>query len=364
MTRFDGLRIGLIGPLPPPAGGMANQTHQLAELLRKRGAIVEIVQTNAAYRPVWVGRVPLLRALFRLLPYLLSLWRVAGRSDLFHVMANSGWSWDLFAAPAIRVAAWRGVPAVVNYRGGEAGAFLDRAHVRVRRNLARAASLVVPSGFLQAVFAGHGMAALVVPNIVDLARFHPSVRQRRSGAHLVVARNLETIYDNASAVRALALLRVQYPQARLTIAGTGPEEAALRRLVASLGLTDVVRLVGRLDRDAVAALYREADVALNPSTVDNMPNSVLEALACGVPVVSTNVGGVTYIVQDGTTALLVPPRDPAAMACAVQRLLDNPALAASLSQAGLVEVQRYTWPRVSGTLAAVYQQAQDAFVQR
>ena len=357
MTGFDGLRIGLIGPLPPPAGGMANQTRQLAELLCGAGAEVTLVQTNAPYRSALVGRIPLLRALFRLLPYALALWRAAGRCDLFHVMANSGWSWHLFAAPAIHIAAWRGVPVVVNYRGGEAGPFLKRARTTVRRTVARAALLVVPSGFLQAVFAQHGIDAQILPNIVDLARFRPPQGQRVRGAHLVVVRNLEPIYDNATAVRALALLRQTHPAAHLTIAGTGPEAPALRALVTSLGLEAVVRLTGRLDRDEVAALYREADVALNPSTVDNMPNSVLEALASGVPVVSTNVGGVPFLVQDGITALLVPPYDPAALAAALGRLLDNPALSARLAGAGLVEAQRYTWLRVSAVLAAAYHQA-------
>lgn len=343
---------------------MANQTYQLAELLRGAGATVHLVQTNAPYRPAWAGGLPMVRALFRLVPYLLALWRAAGQCNLFHVMANSGWSWDLFAAPAIRIAAWRGVPVVVNYRGGEAGAFLAHAHHRVRRSLARAAVLAVPSGYLQAVFAEKAIDAQVLPNIVDLSRFRPAASLRPPGAHLVVVRNLEPIYDNATAVRALGLLRAHHPQARLTIAGTGPEEATLRRLVASLGLGDAVRLVGRLDRDAVAALYRDADIALNPSTVDNMPNSVLEALASGVPVISTDVGGVRYIVQDGTTALLVPSRDPDAIARAARRLLDNPGLAMALARAGLHEAQSYTWQRVSGTLAETYNQALNAAPRR
>lgn len=357
MTVFDGLRVGLIGPLPPPAGGMANQTLQLAELLRAAGAQVTLVQTNAAYRPAWTGRVPVLRALFRLLPYLWALWRAAGDSQLFHVMANSGWSWHLFAAPAIRIAAWRGVPVLVNYRGGEAGPFLARSGPSVQRTLRRAAVLAVPSGFLREVFGRHGMAADIVPNIVDLQRFRPAQAGRARGAHLVVVRNLEPIYDNASALRMLALVRRTRPDAHLTVAGTGPEESALRALAQQLGLADAVHFVGRLDRDAVAALYRSADVALNPSTVDNMPNSVLEALASAVPVVSTDVGGVPYIVQHGTTALLVPARDPAAMAAAVVRLLDNPAFADALATAGLDEARRYTWPHVSGVLDRAYRHA-------
>ena len=94
-------RIALVGPLPPPSGGMANQTRQLAQLLQQAGAQVELVQVNAPYQPRWLGSIKGLRALFRLLPYLLHLWRAAGKAELLHIMANSGWSWHLFAAPAI-----------------------------------------------------------------------------------------------------------------------------------------------------------------------------------------------------------------------------------------------------------------------
>ena len=350
----SGLRILLVGPLPPPAGGMASLTRQLADLLDGEGARVELVQNNAPYRPAWAGRLPGLRALFRLVPYLVALWRACGRAQLMHLMANSGWSWHLFAMPAIRIAAARGVPVVVNYRGGEASAFLARSHRRVRATMARASALAVPSGFLCEVFAAHGIAAQIVPNVVDLERFHPGGVERCRGAHLVVTRNLEPIYDNASAIRALALLRRQRPDARLTIAGSGPEQPALEALAAELGLHGAVRLVGRLDRDAVAALYREADVMLNPSTVDNAPNSLLEAMASGVPIVSTNVGGVPYLVQHGRTAWLVAPRDAEAMAEAVLRLLGNRAEADALIRAGLEEVRRHTWEHVSHTLARLY----------
>ena len=355
MTALAGLHIGLVGPLPPPAGGMANQTRQLAELLRSSDAHVSLVQTNVEYRPAWVRRVPVLRALFRLLPYVAALWRAAGRSDVLHVMANSGWSWHLFAAPAIWVARLRRVPVVVNYRGGEAAAFLARSQRLVRWSLRRVSRLVVPSGYLHQVFGGFGLAAEIVPNVVDLRRFCPAQRPATAGApHLLVARNLEPIYDNATALRAFALVRAHHPPARLTIAGTGPEQAMLLSLAQQLGVAEQVHFTGRLDRDAMADLLRSCTVALNPSLVDNTPNSVLEALASGVAVVSTNVGGVPFLVREGETALMVPPQDAAAMAQAVLRLLAAPELQAKLVANGLREVQRYTWDAVAPRLAAVY----------
>ena len=359
------LRIVLVGPIPPPYGGMANQTQQLAELLRGEGQSVTLVPCNAPYSPRWVANVPVLRAVFRLFPYLLRLWREIGSSSvapssapqLVHVMANSGWSWHLFAAPAIWIAALRRVPVIVNYRGGEAESFLSTSARWVRRTMRKAAALIVPSGFLKATFARFDMSAAIVPNIVDLRRFSNPQPHRTNRRRLLVARNLEPIYDNESAIRALAIVRQTHPDATLTVAGSGPLADALQSLVKTLGLAGAVVFTGRLDRDAMANAYRDADIALNPSLVDNMPNSVLEALASGVPVVSTHVGGVPYIVKDGETALLVPPKSPEAMAAAIVRLMDDAALAQRLIDNGLAEVQAYTWPRVWPVLAATYARA-------
>ena len=352
------LRIAIVGPLSPPAGGMANQTQQLKELLGAEGIRAEVVQVNPPYRPAWIARAQGVRALFRLLPYLLRLWRAAAEVQLFHVMANSGWSWHLFAAPAVWIAKLRGKRVILNYRGGEAEKFFAASFPMVRPTLRAADLIVVSSGFLQMVFAKYGIEAQVIPNIVNLARFTPvrdSGRPTRGDAlSLLVARNLEAIYDIPTALRAFALLVKRHPRARLTIAGSGPELAHLVALTRQLGIAGSVSFPGRLNNDEMASLYRDADFMLNPSRVDNMPNSVLEALASAIPVISTNVGGVPFLVEDGKTALLVPPADPQAMANAVERLMEDRGLAAKLVENGLVLVQRYSWPSVRQSWLSAY----------
>jgi glycosyltransferase involved in cell wall biosynthesis len=352
------LRIGVVGPLPPPSGGMANQTLQLIGLLEADGHGVEVIQVNAPYRPAWAAKLPVLRALFRLLPYLLQLWRSAGRVQLFHVMANSGWSWHLFAAPAIWIGRLRGCPVVVNYRGGEADQFMQKAQAWVRPSMLRADAVIVPSGFLEQVFGKYGVATTVVPNIINLERFAaaPAVAAATESQPLrvLVARNLEPIYDNATALRAFALVLAKHPDAQLVVAGSGPLRAELEQLAAGLGIAAAVRFTGRVDNAEMGALYRDADLMLNPSTIDNTPNSVLEALASGVAVVSTDVGGVPFLVEDGKTALLVPPGSPQAMADAMLRLAASPELASRLKAAGLQYVQQYAWPGVRPRLLDVY----------
>jgi len=225
---------------------------------------------------------------------------------------------------------------------------------------ARCSAIVVPSPYLERVFREFGFTAEVVPNVVDLARFSPARRESGgSGAspvpHLVVARHLEPIYGNGTALRALRLVRERFPGARISIAGAGAERASLEALAKELGLEDAVTFTGRLDNERMASLYGEADLLLNPSLVDNMPISILEALASGVPVVSTNVGGIPDLVRDGVTAALVAPDDPQAMARAAIDLLGHEERRNAQIEAGLEHVRNFTWERVRTILLPVYE---------
>lgn len=339
--------VCIVGPLPPPSGGMANQCEQLLRLLGDEGLAVALVRTNPPYRPAWVGRLPVLRAFCRLLPYLVDLWQAAGRAQVMHVLANSGWAWHLFAAPAVLVARLRKTPVIVNYRGGNADSFFASAPRYVLGMLAGASLRVTPSAFLRRVFSAHGLNAEVIPNIIDLSRFAPApARSFADAPHLVVTRNLEPIYDIPTAIRAFAAIRPAFPGARLTVAGSGPELARLQALVADLGLQGSVCFSGRIENAQIPALYAAADCLLNPTTVDNMPISILEAFASGVPVVSTSAGGIPDLVEHGVSGLLVPVGDHQAMAREALRVLQDASLAARLRQVGLAEAQRYAWPQV------------------
>ena len=226
----------------------------------------------------------------------------------------------------------------------------------------RAAALVLPSSFLLEVFARHGMPGRVVPNIIDLHRFRPAAAPREAGdaPHLVVARNLEPIYGNDVALQAFARILEHFPAARLTVAGSGPEAASLAELARTLGIAERVHFTGRLDRDQMAALYRDAHLMLNASRVDNMPNAILEALASGVPVVSSDVGGIPHMVRDRHTAMLVPPDDAPALADAALDVLRDAGLRAQLVANGLAEVRQYRWDSVRTVLATTYDDAMRA----
>ena len=228
----------------------------------------------------------------------------------------------------------------------------------VRRTLRRAAALVVPSGFLQRDIRPPRMRSEIVPNIIDLERFHPAdAKQRPRTRHLVVARNLEPIYDIPTALRAFALVRDAVPDARLTDCGIGPRARRTGGAVRA-SLASPTRWISAARSTARnGALYRSATVVLNPSRVDNMPNSVLEAMASGVPVVSTNVGGVPFILRDGVTGLLVARGRPAAMADGDRGSSATTRLRRGFAPRRLRDVQQYAWPRVRQRWTDVYAMA-------
>jgi glycosyltransferase involved in cell wall biosynthesis len=130
-------------------------------------------------------------------------------------------------------------------------------------------------------------------------------------------------------VEALRLLHAEGRRVKLRIVGSGPERAALERQIATAALTGAVELLGARPQEELPRLYREASACVLPCVItddgdrDGIPNVLVEAMRMGVPVVSTAISGIPELVRDGETGILVPPRDAAALAEAIRRLLDD-----------------------------------------
>ncbi|MCP5214424.1 MAG: glycosyltransferase family 4 protein [Pseudomonadales bacterium] len=350
------IRLGLVGPLPPPAGGMARQTLQLAELLTQQGVQVELIRTNPDYQPAFISRVKGIRALFRLFGYLVCVYKTVAKVDMFHIMANSGWSWYLFVAPVVWIAWFKKIPVVLNYRGGEAAKFFSKSWLWIHPTMKKVQMVVVPSPFLSKIFDERNIATHIVPNVLDLERFQPSkgARGKKGAPHIIVTRNLEEIYGIGTALKAFALIRKQFPEALLTIAGSGPLLKELQETTKTLGIDANTDFCGRLDHAQIAALYQDSDLMLNPSLEDNSPNSIIEALASGVPVISTNVGGIPYLIQSGKNGMLVEPNDAKEMAGAALRILGDEELKDRLVAQGSQDVKKFDQNVVVSQLLDLY----------
>jgi glycosyltransferase involved in cell wall biosynthesis len=154
-----------------------------------------------------------------------------------------------------------------------------------------------------------------------------------------------------------AVLRA-IPGATLVIAGYGDQRERLERQAAALGLGSSARFIGRLERERAAAYVAAADVFALPIVregVDGLPNVLLEAMGAGRAVVASGVAGVPDVVEDGIHGLVVPERDPAALAAAITRLLADPDLARRLGAAARARVEReLTWERTAERFEAVF----------
>jgi glycosyltransferase involved in cell wall biosynthesis len=267
------------------------------------------------------------------------------------------------------------LPLVISLHGSDVyvAETLPPARVAARRAFARAGFVTACSDDLgrRAIAIGADPARLeTVPYGVDTTRFRPDRAVRESqrtmigigaqvpfafaAGRLVKKKGFEYLID--------AVARV--PDLVLAIAGDGTLDAELRERARGAGVAERVRFLGDQTQDNVAAWLMAADVAVVPSirddsgNVDGLPNVVLEALASGTPVVTTTAGGIGSVVEHGRTAVVVPERDPSAIAAALVRLTRDPAESAALGLAARTLVEtRFGWGRVAERLEAAYGRA-------
>jgi glycosyltransferase involved in cell wall biosynthesis len=172
---------------------------------------------------------------------------------------------------------------------------------------------------------------------------------------LVVSR-LVPIKNVALAVDAMAIAARGRPGLRLLIVGDGPLRADLESRAATLGLTGQVIFAGRVDHDVMPEWFRAADLFVLPSEFDNSPNVVLEAMATGLPVVATDVGGLRQYVRHGLNGDLVPAGDAAALAAAIGRFVDDPEMSARVGRRNRDDVVAgFSWAQSAKVLRSVYE---------
>src|SRR5213078_2901241 len=278
--------------------------------------------------------------------------------DLVHVFSASYFSFLLAPTPAVLLGKWYGKKVSLNYRSGEAEDHVRRWRRTAIPILRLVEAWVVPSRYRVDVFARVGLHASVIGNVVDCDQFR--FRERRPLRPVFLSnRNFEAHYNVACVLRAFAQIQRRHPDARLIVAGDGKERRALVRLARELSLRNT-EFVGRVTPDRMPSVYDAADVYLNGPDIDNMPGSILEAFASGLPVVTTDAGGIPYIVRHGETGLLVPRGNHEGIAAAALRLLQDASLSERLVGSAREECRRrYTpepvlreWVRVYRALVA------------
>lgn len=326
------LTVCLIAPSMAGFGGQSIMAHRLASGLSERpGVRVDFVSIDQPIQGRWarLQRIKYVRTLVTSLLYLLALIRRIPRADVVHVFSASYWSFLLAPVPAILLGRLLGRPVILHYHSGEADDHLTRSLVAVRL-IKLAHRVAVPSPFLASVFNRHGISAVVIPNHLEAETFRH--RDRRNRPVTVLSnRNFEGLYNVAGVLEAFQRIQAAFPDARLVVAGSGSEEASLRQRVSDMGITGV-RFTGSVTPGEMVDFLDAADVYMNASLIDNMPMSILEAFASGLPVVSSDAGGIPFIIEDEVNGLLAPAGDAEALADQALRIFEDPDLGCRLAR--------------------------------
>ncbi len=235
---------------------------------------------------------------------------------------------------ALTRARGRGLRTIAVLEGGAIPALCQDAPERTRRLLEQADVVAATSGYLARAVEPLGIATHRIANTIRIEEY-PFVARTRVRPRLLWMRAFESsVYNPELAVRVVRELLPRWPTLALAMGGLDDGGLdATRRLARELGVASAVTFHDFLEMDEKRALMQDADVFLNTNRSDNLPVSVMEAAAMGMPVVATDVGALAEIVAHGESGLLVPSDDPVAMARAVERILSDEALALSMSRA-------------------------------
>ena len=267
------------------------------------------------------------------------------RVAMVFVYSGPAFIWAEAVCAALRLAR---KPYLLALHGGDLPRFARRWPVRVRTLLCPARAVVSPSRYLSEEMRGYRDDIVIVPNAIDLSIYRFRVRDKPQ-PRIIWLRALHRIYGPGDAVRVAGLLKGEFPTLRLTMLGPEREAgcaAEIRRLAADVGVSECLELPGAVPKGEIPNWLDQADILINTATVDNTPVSVIEGMAGGLCVVSTNVGGIPYMLSDGENSLLVAPRDPEAMAGAVRRILRTPGLGERLSVNGRKAAGDYDWAAI------------------
>lgn len=194
---------------------------------------------------------------------------------------------------------------------------------------------IAPSAYLSDFFLEKGYSTKIIPNFIDIENYTFKLREKITPKILWV-RSFHEIYNPELAILVVAALKQYYPDVQLYMVG-GDKDGSLiscKKKVEELKLENTVHFTGLLSRYEWIKLSQDFDIFLNTTSFDNLPVSIVEAMALGLPIVSTNVGGIPYLLDDNRTGLLVPPNSSIDIFEKIKMLLESPELATRLSKNG------------------------------
>lgn len=252
---------------------------------------------------------------------------------------------------------WFSVPYIPVIRGGDFASRLKRSPWFCQTIFSKAAVSVTPSLFLSRLFADVGYGHHVIPNFLNI-KDYPFKRRMQVSPRLLWVRAFHAVYNPVLAIDVLVGLLKDYPDAALCMVGAD-KDGSLQQVQQYVMEKDVlphVQFTGYLTKKEWIVLSAMHDIFINTTDFDNMPVSVLEAMALGLPIVTTNVGGIPYLIKDGENGLLVGRGDAQGFIDAIRNLTRNHTLAEQLTMKARKDVEKLDWEEIRSQWTSIIKQ--------
>lgn len=331
------MKILLVCNYKPGVGGISGQVEILQRKLREEGHVADIFSTKGSLR--------------KRLGLFCELKRTARSYDTLHIHCCSGWGF-LPAVVGISVGRKLKKHIALTYHGGGAETFFRKHTCFVRHYLLQTDTNIVLSGFLANIFDHYHIPHTIIPNIIELDA--TLFRERTIiNPNYICVRAHEELYNIPCILRAFKHVQKALPEATLTLVGDGSQHTTLVNMADEMGLKNVT-FTGRVDNSEIYRYLDEADILLSSPTIDNMPVSLLEAMNAGLLVISSNVGGVPYIIEDNKTGYLFRSNDSDALAALMVKAARQLSESITIIHNAHEAVKAYRWENIRQQLFKVY----------
>jgi glycosyltransferase involved in cell wall biosynthesis len=262
-----------------------------------------------------------------------------GEVDLF---SDRAFTWGYLSGKLLKKL---NIPFIIVLHGGNLPQFAIRNPKQVESILRDANVVVAPSKYLYEKLCHYRKDIVIIPNAID-THLYQYKKEKKNPKKIVWLRSFHQIYNPIMAITVISLIKKDGFDISFRMVGPDKRDGSKIDVINEItkqNLETVITIIDGIPKLQVGFELSAADIFLNTTNIDNTPVSVIEAMACGLCIISTNVGGIPYLLQNDEDALLVPPNNPEAMAVAVERILTEPDLAEKLSRNARKKAESFDW---------------------
>ncbi|HOM66397.1 MAG TPA: glycosyltransferase family 4 protein [Ignavibacteriales bacterium] len=331
-------KILLIANYKPSVGGISGQIEILLKHFNDNKNQIDLFNTkDNIFKRI-------------LMPFVLF---IKGRKyDIFHIHGCSFFGFFPIVIGVI-IGSLLKKKIIITYHGGGLDEFINKYKTKVMYYLNKADIITVPSKYLQNILNDNSIKSKYLPNIIRDDNVYFKKRDILK-PNLIVTRTLDEVYNIPLVIMTFKDLKKVVPDAKLKIVGDGKLKNEIFELVKKENIDDI-EFVGRVPNSKIGEILNTSDIFINPSNKDNMPLSLFEALACGLAVISTNVGGIPDYITDGINGFLIEPNNKEQLTNKILYVLNNQAEVQKIIDNGYQTFEKLTLRNLKSEYLKLYE---------